>query len=74
MDGNSHDETVDLLRSFGDAIQWTSEADAGQVDAINKGLRRCTGEYIGWINSDDTYEPEALRLVAEAVPLPTTYS
>lgn len=66
VDGNSQDDTVGLLRSFGDAIRWTSEVDEGQVDAINKGLRRCTGEYIGWINSDDTYGCDALKVVAEA--------
>ncbi len=65
VDGGSTDGTVDILVSFGDSIRWVSEPDEGQADALNKGLAMATGDIIGWVNSDDIYEPGALAEVAE---------
>lgn len=55
MDGGSRDETLSILNKYNDYIQWTSEADNGQVDAINKGWKRATGSILAYLNSDDTY-------------------
>ena len=66
LDGGSTDNTLDVLRSYGDRLQWISEPDRGQVDAINKGLRSLTGDVVGWLNSDDLLLPGALARVAEA--------
>ncbi len=65
MDGGSTDESVDIIRKYEKKLAgWVSEKDHGQTDAINKGFARANGEIITWLNSDDTYEPEA---VARAV-------
>ena len=64
IDGASTDGTVDILRRYGDRFAWTSEPDAGQVDAINKGLRAATGDVVAWLNSDDVLVPGALAQVA----------
>ena len=61
MDGGSTDETVSILRSYGDRVAWTSEPDRGQTDAINKGWRRARGSIVAYLNSDDTYLPGAVE-------------
>lgn len=56
IDGGSTDKTVKILKSYGRKIKWISEKDKGQTDAINKGLKKITGDIIAFINSDDYYE------------------
>lgn len=69
VDGDSNDGTVGILQEFarahGNSIRWISEPDRGQSDAVNKGLRMATGEVIGWLNADDTYQPGAVRTAVE---------
>ena len=50
MDGGSSDDTIEILKSYGDSILWESEKDNGQADAVNKGIRRAKGKIIGWLN------------------------
>jgi glycosyltransferase involved in cell wall biosynthesis len=69
MDGGSTDGSVELLMQSARSdprIVWTSEKDAGQSDAINKGLSKADGQVIGWLNSDDLYAPRTLAAVADA--------
>ena len=65
MDGGSTDGTVEILKSYGKRIKWVSENDAGQTDAINKGLRMAKGEVLAYLNSDDIYLPGTLNRVGE---------
>lgn len=56
IDGGSTDNTLDIIRKYEKSIDyWNSEPDKGQSDAINKGLKRVTGDIVTWINSDDQY-------------------
>lgn len=65
MDGGSTDETLDILRSYGNRLTWRSAPDLGQADAVNAGFRLAKGELLGWLNSDDTYQPGAVKAAVE---------
>jgi len=73
MDGGSRDDTVDILREYGDRIDWVSEKDKGQTDAIDRGLRKSCGEICTWLNADDIWwTPAAVSTaVAEFEKHPT---
>lgn len=64
VDGGSTDETLDILRRYGERLHWISEPDDGQTAAINKGWRLVHGEVIAWLNADDTYLPGAVKQAA----------
>ena len=58
VDGASTDESVAIIErlapDFGDHLKWISEPDEGIYNAMNKGIRMATGEYIQVLNSGDS--------------------
>lgn len=65
IDGGSTDGTQDILKSYGDRINWISEKDRGQTNAINKGFSKCSGILFAYLNSDDILYRGAVRKVVE---------
>jgi len=69
IDGGSTDETLAVLKSHPantqGHLQWVSEADNGQYNAINKGFAQSSGEVMAWLNADDAYLPGALLTVGQ---------
>lgn len=66
VDGGSDDGSRGIIEErSGQLAWWCSEADGGQSAAINKGLKRATGQIFGWLNSDDLLLPGSLHTVAE---------
>ncbi|MBO6132917.1 MAG: glycosyltransferase [Lachnospiraceae bacterium] len=70
IDGGSTDGTVEIARSFEKdfkekSIRYSiiSEPDNGIYDAMNKGIGRSAGRFIGIINADDWYEADAVSTV-----------
>lgn len=57
MDGGSNDGTIDILQKHQEEynMEWVSQPDEGQADAINRGFKRANGDILGWLNSDDVY-------------------
>ena len=67
IDAGSTDGSLDIIRKYSRFIdRWVSEKDRGQSDAINKGARMASGEFLGWLNSDDALFPGALRAMGRA--------
>lgn len=64
IDGGSTDGTVDIIREyeprFAGRMRWVSERDKGLYDALNKGIRKASGEIIGILNADDFYAADDL--------------
>lgn len=73
VDGGSKDDTMAIVEREGERVtSAVSEPDKGIYDAYNKGLRRATGDVIGFINSDDYYcAPDVIESVMKAFEDPT---
>lgn len=54
IDGNSTDNTVNIIKKYNEKITyWVSEEDEGIYDAMNKGVKSSSGDWLLFINSDD---------------------
>ena len=62
IDGVSKDDTLRMVEAYRLQISYTviiqSEPDKGIYDAMNKGLRMATGDYIVFMNAGDTFHDE----------------
>ena len=64
IDGKSTDRTIDIISRHKKKIKYfISEKDKGLYDAMNKGIKKSTGDIIGILNSDDVYYNETLDIV-----------
>ena len=70
IDGGSTDDTLKIVHEFSNVVDLLiSEPDAGIFDAMNKGILKANGEYIAFLNADDTYLPGAIKTILEALLL-----
>ncbi|MBR1515810.1 MAG: glycosyltransferase [Paludibacteraceae bacterium] len=67
IDGGSQDGSADFIAHYarqagerGIRVQWVSERDKGIYNAMNKGIRMSTGEYIEILNSGDMLASDAI--------------
>ena len=64
IDGKSTDKTIDIINKHKRKIKYfISEKDSGLYDAMNKGIKKSTGDIIGILNSDDIYYNKTLNIV-----------
>jgi glycosyltransferase involved in cell wall biosynthesis len=64
IDGGSTDGTIDIIRKYEERIAyWKSERDNGISDAFNKGISAANGSIIGFVNSDDWYNPDTISKI-----------
>lgn len=66
IDGASTDRTKDIVLSYGDRIaKFISERDKCLWEAMNKGIKNATGDFLYFINSDDyIYDQNVIKDVA----------
>jgi glycosyltransferase involved in cell wall biosynthesis len=70
VDGASTDGTIEIIKKY-KHLQWVSEPDKGQSDAMNKAFKKSTGDIIIYLNADDELRPGALenyKITFEANP------
>ncbi|MEC4005362.1 glycosyltransferase family 2 protein [Flavobacterium sp. SUN052] len=69
IDGNSSDGSKDVIEKYKDKINyWVSEPDSGIYNAMNKGIRAATGDYLLFLNSGDwLFENTAIATVDKLI-------
>lgn len=74
VDGGSTDGAADYLLSLDcPFLDWSSEADEGIYDAMNRGVSMSSGDYVVFMNAGDTfYDSETLSKVAKAFSVSET--
>ncbi len=69
VDGASKDGTLAIIERYVKRIsRWISEPDKGLYDAMNKGMKMATGDYLCFLNAGDMfYEPETLQKMVDSI-------
>ena len=69
VDGGSKDNTLEVAEKYRNHIsQLISEPDKGLYDAMNKGIRLATGDYICFLNAgDELHENETLQKIVHTL-------
>ena len=74
IDGLSTDGTVQKIKQriknsqLKNDVVFVSERDSGLYNAMNKGIKRCTGDYVLFLNSGDFfYDDHVLEYVADII-------
>ena len=61
IDGGSTDGTLDVINNYREKISYfVSEPDGGIYDAMNKGIKAATGEWINFMNAGDTFSSKTI--------------
>lgn len=74
VDGKSTDNTFEIIKEYeskfaekGIIYHWISEPDNGIYDAMNKGVKMATGEWINFQGSDDWLELNACEEISKTI-------
>ncbi len=65
VDDGSTDDSLEVLRGFGNRIKLISQANAGPREACNRGFAESVGDVVIFLDSDDVLEPSIAVEVAE---------
>jgi glycosyltransferase involved in cell wall biosynthesis len=65
VDDGSADGTADQVRKFGDQVHLITQKNAGASAARNAGIEAARGNWIAFLDADDEWLPEKLKLQIE---------
>lgn len=61
VDDGSTDETEEVVKNFGEKVRYINQQNLGVGAARNKGVESSTGEFIAFLDADDTWLPEKIE-------------
>lgn len=65
VDDGSTDNSLEVLKAYGDRITLISQANAGQMPSCVNGFRRCSGNVVIFLDSDDALHPDVMGEIAK---------
>lgn len=66
VDDGSTDDTREVVGALGDRVRLVSQKNAGAGAARNRGIAAARGTWIAFLDSDDQWRPEHLRILLDA--------
>jgi len=67
VDDGSTDNTREVVAGFGSRVTYVRQNNSGAAAARNRAIRIATGEWLAFLDSDDWWMPEKIRLQVEAL-------
>ncbi|MCA9906465.1 MAG: glycosyltransferase family 2 protein, partial [Anaerolineae bacterium] len=67
VDDGSTDDSLTVIRSYGDRVKCLAGPNEGGCRARNLGFQQSEGEYVMFLDADDVIDPAAISLLVEAL-------
>lgn len=67
VDDGSNDNTAEIISSYGERVKYVLQENAGVSEARNRGIREAQGKWLAFLDSDDLWVPEKLKIQIECV-------
>lgn len=61
VDDGSSDDSVEILKSYGDRVVVVQQANAGPAAARNLGVEKANGSWIAFLDADDLWQPDKIE-------------
>src|SRR2546428_1998680 len=65
VDDGSTDRTPEIVKGYGSRLRYMHQDNSGAATALNRGIQAASGELVGWLSSDDVYEPTKVERQVE---------